>query len=464
MTGVGERSEDGEARPTDASPSSHTRTVKTDEDKAAAGHTDTATLYSTTKIKPPPARKPTTALHKEEWENEVARNILSLYRAQILNTSANDSDGDATSPTTRGKLTRSKKNGDGRHLREKSQQPRRRGKVGVVWGGPIATRFLRKQIWFSGSGALHTVWCALANERNENRFEEDIAGGEKSALNRVTCEHELCSNVRSLEAKRRYEKYVALIKTLLLAHLHHMRKTSLMSSTVQSALVQRLWRQLVASGCVFATNLVKDGAHGRALAMLEHMRELADSEDPVLRSCRRDLLPFVYDTYAFYYYRRRKTEAGMDYLDRAMRFHVAGKRWTHVAQCRLHRAALLGQLGKHAAAVECLGHVIADVENGKLEDPSCSRGESLCLVAVCYHNIATLEIYLENFQQACIASQNARRLARLCLTYSNRWLKHFDATHRNALIAMVSAKEMRDAFSSDTQKGYFGALAKGLYT
>lgn len=32
-----------------------------------------------------------------------------------------------------------------------------------------------------------------------------------------------------------------------------------------------------------------------------------------------------------------------------------------------------------------------------------------------------------------MSSQNARRLARLCLSYSNRWLHSFEGTHKLAL-------------------------------
>jgi len=111
-----------------------------------------------------------------------------------------------------------------------------------------------------------------------------------------------------------------------------------------------------------------------------------------------------------------------------------------------------------------LGVVISNMESGKLESSTTSQAERLCMVAVAYHNIAALEIQLENFQQACIASQNARRLARLCLSFSNRWLKQFDATHRNALVAMISAREMREVFSSNEERDYFESLATAYYS
>lgn len=49
--------------------------------------------------------------------------------------------------------------------------------------------------------------------------------------------------------------------------------------------------------------------------------------------------------------------------------------------------------------------------------------------------------------EACLASQNARRLAKLSLSYSNRWIKYFDATHEAALIALSTQKHVRDLAS-----------------
>lgn len=41
--------------------------------------------------------------------------------------------------------------------------------------------------------------------------------------------------------------------------------------------------------------------------------------------------------------------------------------------------------------------------------------------------------------EACLSSQNARRLARLCLSYSNRWLHSFEGTHKLALAELARA-------------------------
>ena len=122
------------------------------------------------------------------------------------------------------------------------------------------------------------------------------------------------------------------------------------------------------------------------------------------------------------------------------------------------------------------------VETGELDD----RGDAphkLCLVAVTHHNIAVEQLLLHHVEEAVVSArgrapvrpfvpsrrrragrrehasgrrpieavrrrarrrrffspaqaQNARRLARLCLSYSNRWLDKFESTHRCAAEAL----------------------------
>ena len=56
-------------------------------------------------------------------------------------------------------------------------------------------------IWFSGSGTPNTVWCALCDDEEE---------GEERARNIeiVTCNHELCTELRALESRGKYKTYV----------------------------------------------------------------------------------------------------------------------------------------------------------------------------------------------------------------------------------------------------------------
>mmetsp|Transcript_5852 Transcript_5852/g.19984 ORF Transcript_5852/g.19984 Transcript_5852/m.19984 type:complete len:199 (+) Transcript_5852:344-940(+) len=147
------------------------------------------------------------------------------------------------------------------------------------------------------------------------------------------------------------------------------------------------------------------------------------------------LRAFVDDSHAFYYYTRAKAHAALMYATRAMRVHARRRDWPHVAKCHLHSAAILSKLRRHAEAARCLGQVLHLVETGELDD----RGDAphkLCLVAVTHHNIAVEQLLLHHVEEAVVSAQNARRLARLCLSYSNRWLDKFESTHRCAAEAL----------------------------
>ncbi len=88
-----------------------------------------------------------------------------------------------------------------------------------------------------------------------------------------------------------------------------------------------------------------------------------------------------------------------------------------------------------------LAAILELVEEAKLDQSSSGSGASaqlLCLVAVCYNNVALEQLHLKDIDGATTSCQNARRLARLCLGYSNRWLGQFESTHRTVLRAMTT--------------------------
>lgn len=63
-----------------------------------------------------------------------------------------------------------------------------------------------------------------------------------------------------------------------------------------------------------------------------------------------------------------------------------------------------------------------------------------------------------------MASQNARRLARLSLSYSNRYLRHFEATHRSCLAALHHTLEIRSKVKGKDKKELFKNLTETFYT
>ena len=153
---------------------------------------------------------------------------------------------------------------------------------------------------------------------------------------------------------------------------------------------------------------------------------------------RAVLRAYIADTYGFYYYSRGKLNASLKYLQTALKIHSVRKEWDHYAKVLLHICCVHSRLKDHDSSVHALSSVLQLVEDHKLEDGG-SSAQKICMIAICYHNLAIEQLHQHEFQQACIASQNARRLARLSLSYSNRWLKQFERTHETVLQA-VSVK------------------------
>lgn len=105
------------------------------------------------------------------------------------------------------------------------------------------------------------------------------------------------------------------------------------------------------------------------------------------------------------------------------------------AQALLHLSAAQCQLSRFKEAHATLYRLLAMLESGRFALVE-AQPKALCLVAVAYHNLAVVQLKLDAPDLACKSSQNARRIARLSLAYSNRYLAHFQHTHSVALADM----------------------------
>lgn len=102
------------------------------------------------------------------------------------------------------------------------------------------------------------------------------------------------------------------------------------------------------------------------------------------------------------------------------------------------------------------------MDEGKLEVGGASALK-ICMVAVCYHNIAVDHLILNQSQDACVASQNARRLARLSLSYSNRYMRHFETTHGAALEHLAQSRQIREKARTKEDRKMFKNLSADLF-
>ena len=331
-----------------------------------------------------------------EWENEMARQILVLYGSTKSDGPVDDGDQFAIDADALAKCR--KKREEPRSLIPKKVYP----------------------VWFLGSGALTAQWSALPESSD---FEAKLG---------------------ALEEAGHYLTYVSSIEASLNAYAEHVDLSS-------KALFSRLWRQLVVSANVFGLRLVEEKKYAAALELLVKAEELASANHLLLEDTR-ELLAFVDDSYAYYYFRRSKARAALSYAARAQRAHLRARHYPHLAKAYLHSAAILSRLGRHSEALTHITQVLAMVRQGQL-DLGGSSPHKLCMIAIAYHNLAVELLYLSKPQQASIAAQNGRRLSRLCLSYSNRWLNNFEATHQAATLAVLTvaaSKEKRIATQTTT--------------
>lgn len=69
----------------------------------------------------------------------------------------------------------------------------------------------------------------------------------------------------------------------------------------------------------------------------------------------------------------------------------------------------------------------------------------IALLTVTYHNIAVIQIILGHIGDACISSQNCRRLCRLCISITSRYVPQFEETHMKAILSnMLRSKQTEE--------------------
>ncbi|KAK1946954.1 hypothetical protein P3T76_000964 [Phytophthora citrophthora] len=410
----------------------------------------------------PPSKAPD---NDNEWENELARQILTIYATSVkakalekanvdktqtdnqspCKTSAGEkqrlqSAGKSMRPNVRGGTLKTscslpaigKKTSKNRtstssatiHYSWEPSQLRENGKV--ILNMPKVPR----PIWFAGTGAVKAVWCALAD--GFSQFNRDKTTGSVSL-----CDHRLCEEVRQLEAKKKFVQCISTLESLLVA---------LVRSRGVDELETKLWKQLVVTCNAFASRCIDYHKFPVGLKLMKQAEHLIDNSILVDNITRMELLAYLYDTYAHYYYKRRKPDAGLQYITKAHEIHSRQSSWSHLAKCRLHIANLLSFQKKHVEAMRYMASILEMIEENKLQENSEGVGEAsaqkLCLAAVCYNNLAVEQLHMREFEAANISSSNAQRLAKLCLSYSNRWLSQFQAT--SDCIALAIATLMED--------------------
>jgi len=150
-----------------------------------------------------------------------------------------------------------------------------------------------------------------------------------------------------------------------------------------------------------------------------------------------ELAAMAKDTYAYYYIKRSKPSASYQYLISAINIYKRHNDVLNVTKCRLHQSFIQCAQHKYSDSMESLKKILTMVENGALDIES-DYNQALLLASVAYHNIAVQQLMLGHISDACVSSQNARRLARLCLSVSSHYLPMLESTHKQSLHQLSS--------------------------
>jgi len=253
-----------------------------------------------------------------------------------------------------------------------------------------------------------------------------------------------------------------------------------------------LWQQLIVTALAMGVLAMEQKHFDKGLSLF-HQAERWTKNDELLDSSaiRKHCRAHCKDAMACYFFKVGKPFSAVSYAEAAMELYEGVRDMEGVAVCLLHLSAIYSQLGEFKKAHKLIFEFLAMVEGGRLSDAAPSP-KQLCLVAVGYHNLgrvrkscllflrrcpmsltylpshripsAVVQLKLNVPDLACKNSQNARKIARLCLSYSNRWIDVFRYTHSLAVADIkweLRTKQLADL--SPMQISLIAELAEALF-
>ena len=213
------------------------------------------------------------------------------------------------------------------------------------------------------------------------------------------------------------------------AHEEHVEK---LAAELTDAELISLWGQLILTANAFGVLCIEKKAYVIALEILNKAEKWSRRTDILPKKVRAELAPHILDAMAFYFYKRGKNMSAMSYTKMALKDHEELQNLDYICIGKLHMSAILSQGGHFKEAHKLIFEVLVMVEDGRLAMEEATPRQ-LCLVAIAYHNLAVVQLKLLVPDLAAKNSQNARKISRLCLSYSNRWMQVFEWTHEVAM-------------------------------
>ena len=200
---------------------------------------------------------------------------------------------------------------------------------------------------------------------------------------------------------------------------------------LQNPEVQAAAEQLAMTTNIFAIKLLLAGKYQIALKLFKKSELLTDPHKYRYRR-RGELRSWTFANIAYYYYKRSKFSAALQYIQKAAKVHHATARLTSGSGAAEQRnygvimsnmATIYSKLGRHDYSIDYARRALELVAgsspgSGALEndDPA---------AAVCYHNIAVEHVYLFNYKDAVGVEVRAAKLAS-SLDASHPWKQQMD--------------------------------------
>ena len=135
-------------------------------------------------------------------------------------------------------------------------------------------------------------------------------------------------------------------------------------------------------------------------------------------------------SFAKYYSKRNKTNAALQYMNKALKSFLNKKCWSCIAECHLHKSYILWNLGYHAQAIKHLHKIIHIISSEKLD---IIRNKERTLALVTMHNLAA-QLYLTGkIGEAFMTIEKALQIEELCMSYGDATIPDIKTTHEICL-------------------------------
>ncbi len=196
--------------------------------------------------------------------------------------------------------------------------------------------------------------------------------------------------------------------------------------------VREMFRKLIVSSNSMAMLAISKKQEDMACRLIQVVESYIHQDGILPKSARDDLNALIYTTWGYYFYKKRKFSSAITFTKKALELYELLENKECIAMCLTQLAAAYTLLSRPKEGHQLLYQFITMLEDGRLSVAN-SEARELCICAIAYHNLAVIQLKLLVPDLAIKSAQSARKIARLCISYSSRWSNVFQYTYDAAL-------------------------------